>query len=77
MYPNPVKNNLQIRFENKKINNQINLSIINMHGQIIFQSEIKNNETIDFSEFNEGIYFMRFTDKNKTFVETKKVIKIN
>ena len=77
LYPNPVKNNLHIRFENKKINNPVNLNIINIRGQIIYQSELDRDEFVDFSGFDEGIYFLRFSDKNKSFVETKKIIKIN
>ncbi|RLD68440.1 MAG: hypothetical protein DRI95_03065 [Bacteroidetes bacterium] len=77
LYPNPVKNTLQIQLENYTINNSINLSIINMRGQIIYHSEFENEDIVDFSDFNEGIYFLRFTDKNKSFIETKKIIKIN
>ncbi len=77
LYPNPVKNTLHIRFENKMVTNPVNLSILNIRGQIIYQSELNSDALVDFSQFNEGIYFLRFVDKNKSFVETKKVIKIN
>lgn len=77
LYPNPVTNTLHIRLGNNSINNPINLSIINLRGQIIYHSDFDKEENVDFSGFEEGIYFLRFTDKNKSFTETKKIVKIN
>lgn len=77
LYPNPVTNTLHIRLRNNIINDPISLSIINLRGQIIYHSDFDKEKLIDFSGFKEGIYFLRFTDKNKSFTETKKIVKIN
>lgn len=71
VFPNPVQNNLTI---NSKIN--INaVSIYNSTGRLIYENFSFNNENnqLDLSEYQSGIYFLRVTSGN--FSQTLKVIK--
>lgn len=77
IYPNPVKNILNVRLENKQTIEPLFLSIINTQGQIIYHRKFLNNASIDFSGFKKGIYFLRFTDDNNSFSETRKIIKMD
>jgi hypothetical protein len=77
LYPNPVKNTLNVRLGNNRINKLLVLSIINSKGQIIYHTQFLNRTSVDFSTFDKGIYFLRFTDKNNSFSETRKIIKMD
>ena len=71
IFPNPTSGKLQIR--NMPVNT--NLTITNMLGEVVRKLNIKsNNDTINISDLESGIYFISNTDKNNHFV--KKVIKL-
>jgi hypothetical protein len=61
IYPNPASNLLHIENINTGINNQyMKIEIINLIGQVVFQSEIKNLKSIiDISSIAKGIYFLQ------------------
>ena len=45
-----------------------NYIIYNILGEIIYFNGISNNQTIDFIDWNPGIYFMALETKNKMLV---------
>lgn len=58
-YPNPATDYIYIE---SKINEQQNTSmdIINLHGQLVKRVEVSGSkQTIDISEFDSGLYFIR------------------
>ena len=71
IFPNPTNGKINFKFANNNIQ-QIN--IFDLTGKtIIEKSEIQQNETIDLSQFETGIYIINFqTDKEIT---TRKIIK--
>lgn len=71
IYPNPASNKVNIQL-NKF--NAATVEITNQLGQIVKSLQLEsNNETIDISDLNSGIYFVKTTSENKTSV--KKLIK--
>ena len=68
MYPNPTKNNL---FIETTLNGNINVSIVNMLGKEVINTEVINN-TVNLSNLTSGIYIVKITEEGKT--STKKLI---
>jgi len=70
VYPNPVKNLLKIETDTKyKI---IQLKVYNNLGMKM-QTIVRPTNSVDFSNYNKGIYYIQFIYKNMSF--TTKVIK--
>ena len=70
IYPNPVKNTLNINTEHKVV--EINL--VNIQGQVIKNIKANNITTIDVSDITEGIYILQLNFENNHTI-TKKIIK--
>ena len=78
LYPNPVKNNLNIEF-NSRENTTVNISITNMMGQNVYSSNKQINEgnntiKINTNNYKSGIYFVNISN-NKGMLITKKFVK--
>jgi hypothetical protein len=69
LYPNPVKNilNINTRITSYKI------EIYSRVGQLLYEN--KDQNTIDFNNYNTGIYFIKITDDQKNCI-SKKIIKL-
>jgi len=74
-YPNPFTNNITINAKYIKDISIINISgkLINLGGNITKNSE---NYTINTSNLERGVYFLRATSRNGSLI-TKKIIKIS
>lgn len=71
LYPNPVSDILRIA----GIENQINIQVLDIAGRILKTVETSAFDTeINLSDFNSGMYFLRFASANGEVV-TRKVIK--
>lgn len=70
IFPNPVKNKLNIELLNKT--KSANCFIYNLNGQLILSKEFTDNTSINVSYFKKGIYFLFIKNNNKRFV--KKII---
>lgn len=68
MYPNPTKNNL---FIETALNGAINVSIVNMLGKEVVNTNVVNN-TVNVANLTSGIYIVKITEEGKT--STKKLI---
>ncbi|MBT6687176.1 MAG: T9SS type A sorting domain-containing protein [Bacteroidetes bacterium] len=71
IYPNPVTNKLVIDNPN---NEEILIKIKNINGKIINQVNTNITETLNFSDYKKGTYFISI--KNDGSEITKKIIKI-
>ena len=70
IYPNPTTNFITINAENIT-----SVKIINITGKIISSYEVTDNSTtIDLSNIEKGIYFVKINTENSTY--TKKIIKL-
>ncbi|MDR2084882.1 MAG: T9SS type A sorting domain-containing protein [Bacteroidales bacterium] len=66
IYPNPVKDILHIQNTD---NSDINcISLININGQVIEQYQPKTTQ-INISNIKEGIYFIRFSTKERDIIQ--------
>lgn len=75
--PNPFSNILNVRFVNNGFEDPIVLSVYSLTGEIVF--EIENpaeNESIDFSDLNSGIYFCMITSSTRN-TNLVKVVKLD
>lgn len=72
IFPNPTKGTIRISSKDEILE----IEILNIQGQVV-KSKIgtSTSESIDISELNEGIYFLRFKTNEKYF--TQKIIKIS
>jgi len=75
IYPNPVKENLQISFSNEE--NHFTVQLIDISGKIILNKDFTSSsdikqENINISELSRGIYTLKVT--SGTAVEVKKII---
>ena len=68
-YPNPAHNFIKIKMASDR---KANFKIINSIGQEVLKGQI-NNATIDISNLENGMYFLKINDNQKVF--TKKFIK--
>ena len=66
-YPNPVSHKLYINYMN-----DINISVFDINGRKILQT---NNKTIDFSDFDYGIYVLHIKDIISNKYKNIKILK--
>lgn len=65
IYPNPTKTYFNIEAEN-----MTHISIANTLGQIVFDKEVDSDmETIDMTQYNSGVFFVRITTENGVVVK--------
>lgn len=76
VYPNPVKNTLQLSFNSLK-NTHANISIYNLHGAIVYKDVVdvysgNNQKKINLRNYAEGMYILTLTSgsdiKTTTFI---------
>ncbi len=71
VYPNPVSNNLNVVAENMK-----RITIINALGQVVYDRNVNSdNEIINMSSYDSGIYMLRITTENGVTTNRISVIK--
>ena len=73
IYPNPVSNELFIKFQNRQ---DVNINIFNSLGQNVYTSKVQaDNNTINTSGLKKGIYFIKIIDENGNVLVSKKILK--
>ena len=71
VYPNPVKDNLTIAAENMK-----QITIVNTLGQVVLeQNVVSDNEVIDMTQYEAGIYIVRVATETGVAVERVTVVR--
>lgn len=71
IYPNPTQNVLNFSTtDNTSINN---VSILDISGKVVINSNNFNNNSVDISKLQSGVYFVKFSSDEKSIV--KKFIK--
>lgn len=72
IYPNPTKDIVNVDILN---NEQFEISIFNVLGSCILNQKISNqNNSVDISSFENGIYFLQISDKT-SIVSQQKIVK--
>ncbi len=76
IYPNPACNVFQISMNSKEAMN-IKIEVLNCAGTVLMKRAVRNefdSLDIDLSDFPEGIYFVKLSNKLETI--TKKIVKL-
>lgn len=78
LYPNPVRNSLQIQYESKNAEN-VFIQIMNVQGKIIYQQNISNQTGINkvdirVESYQNGLYLCRLHHDN--ILEVSKFVKL-
>lgn len=74
IYPNPVKNSLNITLPKIFSKNNTNIKLINLQGQVLkVFSTNKHENTINISELKKSIYIIRI--ENSNYVSNYKILK--
>lgn len=76
--PNPVKSTLSLNLPSSiqsLFNNNVKIDVLNLLGQNVLSANYSNGKSIDVSDLNNGIYFIRFKLENKTFTKKFQVAK--
>ncbi len=78
IYPNPVQDKLNIEI-NGLIDNDLSIEFFDINGEKLFNKNFNNNsdviyETIDLSNYANGVYFIII--KSNNLIKTEKIIKI-
>ena len=66
IYPNPAKDYIQINTEYQAL---ISYKIYNISGKELSSGNLKNNQSINVSQFINGLYFVELRVDNKLFIE--------
>ena len=80
VYPNPAKNQLNVRLDKNIMSQHISLAITNQKGQQMYSQEINTMQasgvyTIDISRLTQGAYYLEvITDKG---ISSNRFIKVN
>lgn len=72
IYPNPAQDKIIIN-NNNHSNQNFDIVIYSVLGEIVYKGEHKYNETIDTSSLPNGVYYISLSN-NTTNVSTKKII---
>lgn len=80
VYPNPTDDITYITINNTSINNDLQLSLYDISGKIIYQQELKNNmgnNTFAFqtSDLAAGVYFIQVSSQKAHLIHEKLIIK--
>lgn len=76
-YPNPVKEELFIKWKNKEVVIVNFIEVYNLNGQLLYNiDDLKNTETttVNFLNYPEGIYLVNMNFENGT-KQTLKIVK--
>jgi hypothetical protein len=77
-FPNPFNNNLFLNINNSNYSSFI-IEVFDIYGQVTKSIQTYSNiiVQIDFSFYNDGVYFINVKDLNSSVSQTIKVVKIN
>ena len=75
VYPNPTSEKITINVKNGDLK-KVKYSICDINGKLIQQGKIKNNnQVLDISSFDPGVYLIKIDDKKGNLISTNKIIK--
>lgn len=66
MYPNPTKDGF-VTFSN--VLNNTTVTVYNLVGAVVYNNQINNAQTIDFSNLNKGSYIVSLTTNSNTTIK--------
>ena len=73
IYPNPANNYIHVTFSDQLEPNNLTYTIFDIYGKV-YKNENISQKTIDISNLNSGIYFIRFSNSTQNFTTKKFVV---
>lgn len=74
IYPNPVKNDLNIKLSNIVFNGSERVEIFDIIGNLVFSEKLSSYQSnIDVAEFENGVYLLNIVSDRKAII-TKRII---
>jgi uncharacterized repeat protein (TIGR01451 family) len=68
IYPNPAQNELHIDLKDATITSNMNVTITNMNGQIIYsKNNLNQHASVNIESLNTGIYFLRIQSNDNAY----------
>ncbi|MDP1727672.1 MAG: T9SS type A sorting domain-containing protein [Bacteroidota bacterium] len=68
VYPNPASNKIKIQIPDQNFEENFKLRIFDLTGKSVFeQKDFSQENEIDISTFNNGLYFIELSSKNKRY----------
>ena len=67
LYPNPNNGIFSIIFTDHHTNAVVSLDIMNMYGQMVYETASYTHGKIDLSHLRPGIYILRLRSNNKQY----------
>ncbi|WP_299335310.1 T9SS type A sorting domain-containing protein [uncultured Psychroserpens sp.] len=64
IYPNPAQTHISIKGD---FNEAISISVLNTLGQQVMSSKVMNNQRLDISKLETGLYIIKFDNYNTTY----------
>ena len=75
IFPNPTSESITISIENSNIK-KVKYTICDINGRLIKEGKIKtDNEVLDISSFDSGVYLIKVNDKQGNLIAANKLIK--
>lgn len=77
LFPNPVVNGIStIKLDLNETENIYDLSITSVEGkQMQYQRTVSNGQTVDFSKYSVGMYFVNLVKEGQTIITQKVIVK--
>lgn len=72
LYPNPVQDQLNIKFDNLS---EINLEIYDISGKVVLQEETSSGRSVDMTTLITGLYFVQLKDMDGRVLDTQRLMK--
>ena len=73
IYPNPAKDQITLKFDDLE-NEEFSVTIFDLHGRILIQSALRNEQTISTSNLNSGMYIVQVISKGSVVASSKLII---
>ena len=74
IFPNPATDKLNINFNDEMKSGNIQLSLTDTYGKLVWSESNFTSSSIDVSQFAAGLYFIRVADKNSESIVKRIVI---
>ena len=68
IFPNPTNSKVLLSNNNKLSAGEYTLAIMDIAGNILFQTRYENNIELEVSSFAKGIYFIRITNERDSYI---------
>ena len=74
IFPNPTSESISVSIENSNLK-RVNYTICDINGRLVKKGKIRvDDEVIDVSLFEYGIYLMQVNDKHGNLIAANKIV---